>query len=314
MAVADLYKAQLSGHCFRVEFSQTAHTEGFKNSALHHAERPGPGPSHAFQKSAPVDSVSIVVVHDFLAGLAIHESLLEFPAALHQSRPRVRPFYSARTTFLFAGFSGPLGIKWPDRRLRRVSEPIQNEGGKVPEVPDAPEALSPQDTERFNQLVLPHLDSAFNLARWLVRNRTDAQDVTQDAMLRAYRFFGGFHGGDARAWLLQIVRNTCFSWMEKNRRPQPEAEFNEEVHVPDSITPEALAIASNNRDRLARALETLPPRFREVLVLRELEGCSYKEIAAITSIPIGTVMSALSRGAPATAGGVDQSRSRGGRP
>jgi RNA polymerase sigma-70 factor (ECF subfamily) len=165
----------------------------------------------------------------------------------------------------------------------------------VPEVPDAPEALSPQDTERFNQLVLPHLDSAFNLARWLVRNRTDAQDVTQDAMLRAYRFFGGFHGGDARAWLLQIVRNTCFSWMEKNRRPQPEAEFNEEVHVPNRITPEALAIASNNRDRLARALETLPPRFREVLVLRELEGCSYKEIAAITSIPIGTVMSALSR-------------------
>jgi RNA polymerase sigma-70 factor (ECF subfamily) len=119
-------------------------------------------------------------------------------------------------------------------------------------VPDAPEALSQQDTERFNQLVLPHLDSAFNLARWLVRNRTDAQDVTQDAMLRAYRFFGGFHGGDARAWLLQIVRNTCFSWMEKNRRPQPEAEFNEEVHVPNSITPEALAIASNNRDRLAR--------------------------------------------------------------
>jgi RNA polymerase sigma-70 factor (ECF subfamily) len=165
----------------------------------------------------------------------------------------------------------------------------------VPEVPDAPEALNAQETERFNQLVLPHLDSAFNLARWLVRNRTDAQDVTQEAMLRAYRFFGGFHGGDARAWLLQIVRNTCFSWMEKNRRPEPEAEFNEEVHLPNSITPEALAIASNNRDRLARALETLPARFREVLVLRELEGCSYKEISAITSIPIGTVMSALSR-------------------
>src|SRR5580692_2763482 len=121
------------------------------------------------------------------------------------------------------------------------------------------------------------------------------QEATQDAMLRAYRFFGGFHGGDARAWLLQIVRNSCFSWMEKNRRPEQEAEFNEEVHVPNSITPEALAIASNNRDRLARALEALPPRFREVIVLRELEGCSYKEIAAITSIPIGTVMSALSR-------------------
>jgi RNA polymerase sigma-70 factor (ECF subfamily) len=152
-----------------------------------------------------------------------------------------------------------------------------------------------QDTERFNLLVLPHLDSAFNLARWLVGNPTDAEDVTQEAMLRAYRFFRSFHGGDARAWLLQIVRNTCFTWMEKNRPPEPTAEFNEEVHVPNSITPEALAIAGNNRERLARAIETLPPRFREVIVLRELEGCSYKEIAAITSIPIGTVMSALSR-------------------
>ena len=130
----------------------------------------------------------------------------------------------------------------------------------MPEVPDAPQALNPQETERFNQLVLPHLDSAFNLARWLLRNRTDAQDVTQEAMLRAYRFFGGFHGGDARAWLLQIVRNTCFSWMEKNRRPEPEAEFNEEVHLPNSITPEALAIASNNRDRLARDSAAALPR------------------------------------------------------
>jgi RNA polymerase sigma-70 factor (ECF subfamily) len=162
-----------------------------------------------------------------------------------------------------------------------VSESVQEKDGGV---------LDAQDTERFNLLVLPHLDSAFNLARWLLRNRTD-----EEAMLRAYRFFRGFHGGDARAWLLQIVRNTCFTWMEKNRPPEPTAEFNEEVHVPNSVTPETLAIAGNNRERLARALETLPPRFREVIVLRELEGCSYKEIAAITSIPIGTVMSALSR-------------------
>jgi RNA polymerase sigma-70 factor (ECF subfamily) len=155
--------------------------------------------------------------------------------------------------------------------------------------------LDAQDTERFHLLVLPHLDAAFNLARWLVRNRTDAEDVAQEAMLRAYRFFQGFHGGDARAWLLQIVRHTCFTWLEKNRPPEPTAEFDEEMHVTSSVTPEALAIAGDDRDRLARALETLPPRFREVIVLRELEGCSYKEIAAITSIPIGTVMSALSR-------------------
>jgi RNA polymerase sigma-70 factor (ECF subfamily) len=166
------------------------------------------------------------------------------------------------------------------------SQSAEEKGGGV---------LDARDTERFNHLVLPHLDSAFNLARWLLRNRTDAEDVTQEAMLRAYRFFGGFHGGDARAWLLQIVRNTCFTWMEKNRPPEPTAEFNEELHLPNSVTPEALAIAANNRERLTRALETLPPRFREVLVLRELEGCSYKEIAVITSTPIGTVMSALSR-------------------
>lgn len=179
-----------------------------------------------------------------------------------------------------------MGIKCLHRRLHTVSESVQEKDGGV---------LDAQDKERFDLLVLPHLDSAFNLARWLVRDRTDAEDVTQEAMLRAYRFFRGFHGGDPRAWLLQIVRNTCFTWLEKNRPPEPTAEFNEEVHVVNTITPEALAIADDNRDRLARALEGLPTRFREVIVLRELEGCSYKEIAAITSIPIGTVMSALSR-------------------
>ena len=179
-----------------------------------------------------------------------------------------------------------MGIKCLLWRLYRMNQSLGQKDGGV---------LDAQEAERFNLLVLPHLDSAFNLARWLVRNRTDAEDVAQEAMLRAYRFFAGFHGGDARAWLLQIVRNTCFTWLEKNRPPQTTAEFDEEVHVTDGVTPEALAIAGDNRDRLARALEALPPRFREVIVLRELEGCSYKEIAAITSIPIGTVMSALSR-------------------
>jgi RNA polymerase sigma-70 factor (ECF subfamily) len=157
------------------------------------------------------------------------------------------------------------------------------------------DVLDPRERERFEQLVLPHLDAAFNLARWLLRSRADAEDVAQEAMLRAYRFFGGFHGGDARAWLLQIVRNTCYTWLEKNRPLEMKTEFDEELHVQPSPTPESLAIASDNRERLARALEKLPPRFREVLVLRELEGCSYKEIATITAIPIGTVMSALSR-------------------
>src|ERR1700746_473607 len=114
-------------------------------------------------------------------------------------------------------------------------------------------------------------------------------------MLRAYRFFDRFHGGDARAWLLQIVRNTCYTWLEKNRPMELSTEFNEEIHLQACATPENLAIAGVDRERLILALETLPPRFREVLVLRELEGCSYKEIAAITSLPIGTVMSSLSR-------------------
>ena len=157
------------------------------------------------------------------------------------------------------------------------------------------DVLDSQDRARFEQLVLPHLDAAFNLARWLMRGRTDAEDVAQEAMMRALRFFRGFHGGDARAWLLQIVRNTCYTWLEKNRSVELSTEFDEELHPQASATPEALAIAGDNRERLTRALEELPARFREMLVLRELEGCSYKEIAAITSRPIGTVMSALAR-------------------
>ena len=155
--------------------------------------------------------------------------------------------------------------------------------------------LSLEDQERFEQLVLPHIDAAFNLARWLLRGRSDAEDVAQEALLRACRFFGGFDGGEARAWLLQIVRNTCYTWLEKNRPMELSMEFDEELHQQTSATPETLAIIADDRKRLTLALETLPPRFREVLVLRELEGCSYKEIATITSIPIGTVMSSLSR-------------------
>jgi len=155
--------------------------------------------------------------------------------------------------------------------------------------------LEPQDRIRFEQLVLPHLDSAANLARWLLRNRADSDDVVQEAMMRAYRFFERFHGGDARAWLLRIVRNTCYTWLEKNRPSELSTEFNEEVHQPPSATPETLAAQADERRRLILALESLSPRSREVLVLRELEGCSYKEIGKITGIPIGTVMSTLSR-------------------
>jgi RNA polymerase sigma-70 factor (ECF subfamily) len=153
----------------------------------------------------------------------------------------------------------------------------------------------PETARRFEALVLPHLDAAHNLARWLLRGEADAQDLAQDAMLRALRFFDGFRGGDPRAWLLKIVRNTCYTRLADARKARADEEFDEELHVVAEATPEALAIAAADRERLARALEALPPRSREVLVLRELEGCSYKEIAEITGMPIGTVMSSLSR-------------------
>jgi RNA polymerase sigma factor (sigma-70 family) len=157
------------------------------------------------------------------------------------------------------------------------------------------DVLEGQDRVRFEERVLPHLDAAFNLARWLLRSREDAEDVTQEAVLRAYRFFGTFRAGDARPWLLQIVRNCCYTWLQKNRPMEDISELSEASMPRERATPESLAIANHDRERLARALEELPTSFREVLVLRELEGCSYKEIAAITARPIGTVMSALAR-------------------
>lgn len=155
--------------------------------------------------------------------------------------------------------------------------------------------LQAQQKVRFEQLVLPHLDAAFNLSRWLLRNRADSEDVAQEAMLRAYRFFEQFRGSDARAWLLQIVRNTCYSWLQKHKPSEFMTEFDEQLHLSPTLDPERLAVRAGDRDRLMRALETLPARSREVLVLRELEGCSYKEIAEITGAPMGTVMSTLSR-------------------
>ena len=158
------------------------------------------------------------------------------------------------------------------------------------------DVLEQEERKRFEECVLPHLDAAFNLARWLLRSREDAEDVAQEAMLRAYRFFGGYRAGDARAWLLQIVRNCCYTWLQKNRGGEQVTDIMEDAIPDNTDSPETLAMASHDRERLTAALESLPPSFREILVLRELEGCSYKEIAAITSRPIGTVMSALARG------------------
>jgi RNA polymerase sigma-70 factor (ECF subfamily) len=149
---------------------------------------------------------------------------------------------------------------------------------------------------RFEQSVLPHFDAAYNLARWLTRNDHDAQDVVQEAVLRAYRFFDGLRG-EAKPWLLTIVRNACFTWLQSNR-PADTVEFNEgiaELLPADDDGPEVQAARNSDRRMLNAAIATLPAQFREVLILRELEDLSYKDIARIADVPIGTVMSRLAR-------------------
>ena len=161
----------------------------------------------------------------------------------------------------------------------------------------------PPRNRRFEQLALPHLDAAFNFARVLTRNDADAEDVVQDAYLRAYRFFDGFRGRDARPWLLAIVRNTCFTWLRANRPAELVGGYDEgEGGASDCVlgaqaaaNPEAQLLGSLDRTMLNQAIAALPPVFREVLVLRELEDCAYKDIARIVDVPIGTVMSRLAR-------------------
>jgi RNA polymerase sigma-70 factor (ECF subfamily) len=150
---------------------------------------------------------------------------------------------------------------------------------------------------RFEDAVLPHLDAAYNLARWLTGNDHDAEDVVQEAYLRAFKFFGSFHGDSGRAWLLTTVRHTCYTWLQKNRGHQPLVAFDEGIHGVDSgaAGPEKLLILEEDVQLLRQALDELPVEFREVVVLRDLEGLSYKEIADIAGIPVGTVMSRLAR-------------------
>lgn len=155
----------------------------------------------------------------------------------------------------------------------------------------------PDASANFDQTILPHLDAAYNLARWLIGNERDAEDVTQEACLRAFKFFDGFRGGDARAWLLTIVRRAAWTWLRSNRRHEEAVEFDEELHggLDVSASPEVSLIRAGDVEAVRQAIATLPAVFREVLVLRELEDCSYKEIADIAGVPIGTVMSRLTR-------------------
>jgi RNA polymerase sigma-70 factor (ECF subfamily) len=141
------------------------------------------------------------------------------------------------------------------------------------------------------------MDAAHNLAKWLLRNEEDAQDVVQEAYLRAFKSFSGFHGSNGRAWLLTIVRNTSYTLLKKNRAVDLTTTFDEEIHVAgdESVSPATVLEHSENAELIREAMDGLPAEFREILTLRHQEGLSYKEIAAIAEIPPGTVMSRLAR-------------------
>jgi RNA polymerase sigma factor (sigma-70 family) len=147
-------------------------------------------------------------------------------------------------------------------------------------------------------MIMPHLDAAYNLARWLTRNEHDAEDIVQDAFLRAFKFFDNFRGGNSRSWVLSIVRNTAYSWLEKNRKHEVGTISDNEIeNIYDGApNPEALLLQETGHQEIMQAIEELPVEFREAIVLRELEEMSYKEIADMMDIPLGTVMSRLARG------------------
>jgi RNA polymerase sigma-70 factor (ECF subfamily) len=167
-----------------------------------------------------------------------------------------------------------------------------------PETASSQRHLSQRQLDRFHESVLPHLDAAYNLARYLIRDPDEAEDAVQEACLRAIRHFDGFRGGDGRAWLLSIVRNTCFTQLRRRRSGGEAIEFEEDTHSleDEASGPEADLARTMAAEQVEEGLARLAVEFREVLVLRELEGLSYKEIAHIAGVPIGTVMSRLARG------------------
>jgi RNA polymerase sigma-70 factor (ECF subfamily) len=160
-----------------------------------------------------------------------------------------------------------------------------------------PDHAEPAELASFEQAMLPHLDAAHNLARWLLRNEQDAQDVVQEAYLRAFRSFAGFRGTSGRAWLLTIVRNTSYTLLKKNRTADLTTPFDEEIHASgeESASPATLLEHAEDSELIMNAMEELPAEFREILILRHQESLSYNEISETLKIPIGTVMSRLAR-------------------
>ena len=185
-------------------------------------------------------------------------------------------------------------------QIERLEGLTPKESVSEPEMQDAVTQSSitpPTKLELFEEIILPHLNSAYNLARWLTRNEHDAQDVVQESYLRAFRFFDGYHGGEPKAWLLAVVRNTCHTWRRREKRDVTKVLFDEAAHTPDPDTPNAeeRLVEATKMNTLRHCIETLPVEFREVLVMRELEEMSYQQVADVAGLPVGTVMSRLSR-------------------
>jgi RNA polymerase sigma factor (sigma-70 family) len=185
-------------------------------------------------------------------------------------------------------------------QIERIEGLTPKESVSEPEMQDAVTQSSitpPTKLELFEEIILPHLNSAYNLARWLTRNEYDAQDVVQESYLRAFRFFDGYHGGEPKAWLLAVVRNTCHTWRRREKRDVTKVLFDEAAHTPDPDTPNAeeRLVEATKMNTLRHCIETLPVEFREVLVMRELEEMSYQQVADVAGLPVGTVMSRLSR-------------------
>ena len=200
-----------------------------------------------------------------------------------------------------------MGIANLQNRLIRASD---RSGGRVQIFPvqtgepDGHMAGGEDNHQRFARLVLPHLGDAYSLARWITANRADAEDVVQEASLRAFRAIGNVAEGNSRAWVLTIVRNTAYTWLKKNRPSAlvvvDDLEAVESAQVvtaqPDRETPEAALIAKTDAAALEAAIAELPAAYRETLILRDVHGLGYREISQVTGVPIGTVMSRLARG------------------
>ena len=191
--------------------------------------------------------------------------------------------------------SGAMALE-PGHRMIKSTSRREDEGAAARGQVSGSKIDQQQKLKLFEECILPHLNAAYNLARWLTRNEHVAVDVVQEAYLRAFRFFDGYRGGDGKSWLMAVVRNTCVTWRHRERRESSEP-FDEAAHSAgrQAANAEEKLVDSARGTALRNCIEALPVDFREVIVLRELEEMSYQQISEVASLPVGTVMSRLSR-------------------